>query len=437
MKILHYILGYAPMRSGGLEQYTTSLVNAEVEKGFQVYCLYPLGFDFSSHNMKIKAEKNSDSLSDKISNFSLINAFPLVLQGAIYDPKPFMKKQDRNVFIRFLNTVKPDVIHVHTLMGLPIEFLSVAHKKKIKIVYSTHDYFGISPTPNFFDPILNKSFDQDDTVDSWIEARKFSKPVWKLRVFQLRSYTKIKNLKNAIPSTDYKKPRAEVVSQKTASMFEDFSRLKKYYAKMFHLIDIWHFNSELTRKVFKRHLSFPLHGEVIPITNSGVEKICTSDTNKKHSKKKINIGYIGPFQQYKGFFTLINSFIKSDNNKIQLILYGDNTAIKLPANVINKGRFDKAEISKVFSNIDLLIVPSVWKETFAFTVLESIESRTPVIISSNVGARDLLPEDYEGVFGTENELICLLKKVDLQLIGRLKKQILVPKIGILDVTRLY
>lgn len=124
------------MRSGGLEQYTTSLVNAEVEKGFQVYCLYPLGFDFSSHNMKIKAEKNSDSLSDKISNFSLINAFPLVLQGAIYDPKPFMKKQDRNVFIRFLNTVKPGLLN-HLLKlapGCAITAIKITEKmEKISI----------------------------------------------------------------------------------------------------------------------------------------------------------------------------------------------------------------------------------------------------------------------------------------------------------------
>ncbi|MFH0349479.1 hypothetical protein ACG92U_05020 [Leuconostoc citreum] len=35
-------------------------------------------------------------------------------------------------------------------MGLFSEFLTVAREQNIKLVFTTHDYFGISPNPKFF-----------------------------------------------------------------------------------------------------------------------------------------------------------------------------------------------------------------------------------------------------------------------------------------------
>ena len=48
-------------------------------------------------------------------------------------------------------------------------------------------------------------------------------------------------------------------------------------------------------------------------------------------------------------------------------------------------------------NIDMVIVPSVWHETFGFTVLEALSYGVPVLVSENVGAKDLIVQEKNGL----------------------------------------
>lgn len=53
---------------------------------------------------------------------------------------------------------------------------------------------------------------------------------------------------------------------------------------------------------------------------------------------------------------------------------------------------------------DVVITPSVWYETFGYTVLEALSYGVPVIISDHVGAKDIIPEDGGIVFYNDQEL---------------------------------
>ena len=53
-------------------------------------------------------------------------------------------------------------------------------------------------------------------------------------------------------------------------------------------------------------------------------------------------------------------------------------------------RYKYKELEKIFGETDVLVAPSVWYETFGFTVLEALSYGVPVIISGNVGAKDIL-----------------------------------------------
>ncbi len=49
-------------------------------------------------------------------------------------------------------------------------------------------------------------------------------------------------------------------------------------------------------------------------------------------------------------------------------------------------------MEKIFDETDVLVAPSIWYETFGFTVLEALSYGVPVIISGNVGAKDILAD---------------------------------------------
>lgn len=54
------------------------------------------------------------------------------------------------------------------------------------------------------------------------------------------------------------------------------------------------------------------------------------------------------------------------------------------------GRYAANEIEMVFNQIDLLVAPSVCKETFSFITLEALSFGVPVLVTENVGARNIV-----------------------------------------------
>lgn len=53
-------------------------------------------------------------------------------------------------------------------------------------------------------------------------------------------------------------------------------------------------------------------------------------------------------------------------------------------------KYSYADLERIFDETDVLVAPSIWYETFGFTVLEALSYGVPVVISGNVGAKDIL-----------------------------------------------
>ena len=134
-------------------KYATDLMETEVSIGFEVTALYPGNFDFSVFNIKKSEQSRIQNEKDRngIRVFRLTNALPVPLMYGIKRPNCFMRTREIKGFEEFFNSVRPDVFHIHTLMGLPIELLQLLKSKNVRIVYTTHDYFGLCPKVNFID----------------------------------------------------------------------------------------------------------------------------------------------------------------------------------------------------------------------------------------------------------------------------------------------
>lgn len=57
---------------------------------------------------------------------------------------------------------------------------------------------------------------------------------------------------------------------------------------------------------------------------------------------------------------------------------------------IQKEGFTYEQLREIFANTDILVAPSIWYETFGFTVLEALSYCVPVIVSDRVGAKDIV-----------------------------------------------
>ena len=56
------------------------------------------------------------------------------------------------------------------------------------------------------------------------------------------------------------------------------------------------------------------------------------------------------------------------------------------------GRYNFSDLERIFDETDVLVAPSIWYETFGYTVLEALSYGVPVIVSDHVGAKDIIPD---------------------------------------------
>lgn len=424
MKILHYSLGIAPFRSGGMTQYSEDLIR-EQAKSNEVYLLYP-----GAYSLFKRARTKVTITRKKYQNFTLCemkNPMPVSLGFGISDPKAFMSLRKTDELYKFLSDLQPNVIHVHTLMGLPREFFEYAKELGIHTVYTTHDYYGLCP----------KILDKGNLIIN-LRSHKCSEDCMlctnglslkKLTFMQSYVYRWLKRLKffKALRKKVKKnvtRKENEVDLIENERFAKEALKLRRYYLQMFKMIDTFHFNSSVAKSGYSKYgLSY---GEIIPITVSEIV-----DNRRKFSKNtaKINIAFIGEYTSRKGFFlfkNVIESLPKDMQSKITVHFFGDirEDSLFKKANVINHGRFNHDNLEKVYGQVDVLVVPSIWKETFNLITLEALSYGIPVLVSQNVGAKDLY-KNAEGnfVFNSREELRKLIIKliVDKSFLAKLRE----------------
>lgn len=391
MRILHYTLGFPPARSGGLVGYAIDVMNEQLNQGNEVYALFPGNISIVNKKMHIKERHFLN-----IKTFELVNSFPLPLMGGIKNPCDFMKSESESIFTDLLKQVRPDVIHVHTLMGIPKEFFIAAKKNDIEIVFTSHDYFGLAPDPKFY--YEKKSYDQDNTESYWREASKNAYSTRKLRIFQTKYYPLVRNIVKYISKLGLQKNKENQIITKQFSINDTFETnyrpLRDYYKEIFSLIDKFHFNSNLAKEVYESNLNILLKKSkrVISITNKDIYTPKNDILKKKSLKTRV--AYVGPKEEVKGFFDFIKLSELLGHTNYEFHTYGYDVTNDIKG-IKQHGKYKRDSIQDVYKDIDILVVPSKWKETFGLVALEGKAYQTIVYLSENVGSKDLFKTKYQ------------------------------------------
>ena len=146
LNILHYSLGFPPYRTGGLTKFCTDLMKEQVKEGDQVSLLWPGEIRLSGGHTKIRKRRSLDG----IASFEVMNPAPVSYDEGIVAISAFTIQGDLKVYEQFLQSVRPEVIHIHTLMGLHRNLLAAAKKMGIRTVFTAHDFFPICPKVTLF-----------------------------------------------------------------------------------------------------------------------------------------------------------------------------------------------------------------------------------------------------------------------------------------------
>ena len=183
-------------------------------------------------------------------------------------------------------------------------------------------------------------------------------------------------------------------------MMED---LLNYYRDCFSLVDLFHFNSEVTRSEYEKCLG-KLEGRTVPISHKGIK-----DNRRiwRFSGKGLVAGFIGNDTPYKGLHVLIDAVSGLD---VDVMVWGGRKMER--GRIHYRGKFSQSQLADVYAEMDVLVVPSIWKETFSLVTLEALSYGVPVIVSDNVGAQDIVKQyDERFVYHDGMELTELLRTI--------------------------
>lgn len=408
MRILHYLPGLPPVRGGGLIKYALDLAEAQSEND-QIFLLIP-GSISIRRKRRCKISIQFAGMWKNISLYKIRNPLPIPMANGILDIEEFTLPCIEGIYGKFLENVQPNIIHMHTLMGIHKQFLVEARALKIPILFTAHDYFGLCPTVNLFhkDSVCTRPYEDcaGCSKNAFSEKRllleqsavykKYRSSGFLIRLMQTNIFKgHLSNLRSSQPDMErvsaLKKNEAAVSynNSQSCGYKQDYRKLQKYYREMFSNITCFHFNSDISKQIYEQNLG-SLVGQVIYISNNSI-----SDKRTLHeSTGKLKIGFLGGDTVFKGLQRLrraIGEIYDSGMKEIELQVYGSLIREELPF-CKYYDTFTEKERDKVFAGMDILAVPSSWMETFGMVVLEALSYGVPVMVSDKAGAKGILEQ---------------------------------------------
>lgn len=412
MKILLVTHTFLPKYIGGTEVYTFELAKELSSKGHEVVIL------------------NTDPLSQKrpyeLSKVEYMGLNVVTIHKDITKYSSFIQTyldhQVDSIYQEYLNKFQPDVIHYLHLMHLSVEMVKVASHLGIPQVITLNDFWfqtsfhsrvtskGLLMEPysrNIDAQELSLKLNSGPMVYTPLTINNFLLSKNKLKLFLLI----IKKITNRVtgrflyPFTiqNY----LNMVDKRAKTMRKTLSQLDTViFPTVFLFQEFCKWKFQTKRVVIAEH------GINIKLFNN-FERLLSN---------KIRFAFIGAIIPSKGLDVLLNAWRKTNTHNSILKVYGNFDLDKKYSksleplllgqeNIILKGSFQPQDIAKVFSEIDVLVLPSRWFENGPLVLRNALLAKTPVI-ATNLGSNpEFIKHSKNGLLFTNEDVGDLSQKL--------------------------
>jgi len=373
MRILQVVHGFPPKQRAGTEIYTYYL-SKELAKNHEVHVFYPELEHIKKPNL---VSFNSENLiihklrypSTKISRF----------WNMFFFEKTYLNRSIEDLFKKLIKEINPDIIHFEHLIGLSSTFIEIAKELEIPTVLTLHDYWFMCPNVHLLD--------YNYRICNGPKASKCHR-CWIKK--QSKDLSETLN-KYYIPDYLTVKPFEMVL--KFLNPIEKFKERIEYMKSTLLKVDKIIAPSKFLREIF---IKYGIPQDKIIYSENGYNlDIFKGFRKKKKNVDKIIFGFAGGISRHKGVHVMIDAFMDIPEDKAELRIYGNYNSnskyvkellkkIKGKRNIKFMGKFEDVKIP--YSEIDVLIVPSIGHETGGPLVIrEALITKTP-IVASRVGS---------------------------------------------------
>ena len=426
MRILYIANGYPPHRWAGTETYTAGLARGLQSRGHEVQVLCAGEWE--------KGSKYWNGYSDEYCGGIPVRRIHV---NWIKASDPFRYLHDNPVVAEFLGSylarVQPDLVHVTSCETLSASVLRVVREMRLPLVLSLTDFWFLCPRIN-----LLRS---DDSNCSGLTT------AWDCLRCQLRGAKVYRWSRRLLPEQMVARlitalSRHPLLTRQRGlrGMAGEMERRKEFLRAALDWPDCRITASPFVREVYQANgISAPIRVQAY-----GHDLGWVRNYRGKTATKVVRIGFIGQIVPSKGLHLLFQAarFLQSElGAKFGLCIYGNlQKAAKYGAHILSLaagmpnvkfcGSYSHEESAAVFSDIDILVVPSLWFD-FPLVVHEAFATTTPVIASNLGGMAEAVTHEINGLCfeaGNVSDLAHQLRRVIVEpgLLGRLQAG--VPKV---------
>ena len=419
MRILQVVHGFPPKQRAGTEIYTYYL-SKELAKNHEVHVLYP---DLGHVKEPIIVPFNRENLILHELRYpkSKIQGFLSML----FFENTYINKANEKLFRKLITSIKPDIIHFEHLIGLSSTFIEIAKELEIPTVLTLHDYWFMCPNIQLlkYDYIICNGPKANKCSECWI--KKQSKVLSEaLSKYPIPKYLIVKSFEIILKSFNPK---------------EKFEKRIQYMMSILLKADKIIAPSKFLRRMFIKY-GIP-RNKIIYSENGYNLDIFKGFRKKEKNTDKIIFGFVGGITRHKGVHVLVDAFMNIPEDKAELRIYGSYNPnskyirellekIKGKRNIKLMGEFE--DVKHPYSEIDVLVFPSIWYENCPLVLAEARATKTPVI-ASNLGAiPEFVKDGKTGLLFEPGNSKDLYKKIiqiieNPELIEKFKQNITPPR----------
>jgi len=316
------------------------------------------------------------------------------------------------IFSSYLDEYRPEIVHFQHTYGLSANLIKIAKQNSIPTVMTCADYWYIC-TP-FLLLLPDRRLCDGPKGGENCASCGFAYGNWVVRppgllgILAERGRQNAHSLKRRLPKIA---KRALTATRELIEPSENYNEAKhaemtarfNYMQNLLTYPDVIFAPSKFLRD---QYIKAGIPAKNITVSDYGFDKSLVDERPKsKKTNKPLRIGFMGTLVEHKGVHIAINGM--KNVTGVELIVYGNldtfptysthlkKLARKLP--VTFPGSYSNDEVGKVLSELDAVVVPSLWYENSPLVIHEAFMAGVPVI-TSNIGGMSELVKDGEGGF---------------------------------------
>jgi glycosyltransferase involved in cell wall biosynthesis len=368
--ILHLLHQYLPDHVGGVELYASWLTAAQRRQGEEVHIF---------HRRSAVNEGLAQRMEDGVTVWSAWYGCFAPTQRLL---STFYNPTLHRYFEQVLDQIQPEIIHIQHLLGMPVTFITALRARRIPYVVTLWDFWWVCANAqlitNYSDELCNGP----------------------------RAYLNCARCALARAGRPQFPPAFPLLAAPLARRAQQLRQILAGAARVIapaHFVQNWYAEwgaPTANMIVAPPGLDYPAD---------------LAQRRGNRANGLLRVGYIGGIAPQKGVHVVVEAFSKllqPLSQSAELWIAGDLTFDPVYTNNLKQmannqtrflGRLNRPEIWQMLLDIDLLVVPSVWYETFAFVISEAFAAGIPVI-ASNLGVMaDRVRHEIDGLLIPPND----------------------------------